>query len=492
MKNYKILALVFILTSSYTGFSYEIIWNDPAAKVSYIHQREYYETMIGLIKKAKQSIVMSMYFIDYTLRGEESLPVNMVNELVKAKNRGVTVKVILENTVTLNKRAYNKLIENGIEVHWDHNSQITHSKLVVIDDKFVVIGSTNWTDRALRMNNEASVLIDSPSLAKTVLAELNAQKVMDVTDSEKKDDKEYIFLPKEFLLNPSLAPKMVSASAERAFNLYLALLRMGFEGEAFVPKFQVNYDILAVFFVNDKKDKKAYIQGVNKELDKLEKQYGLIKLNKKYGEMTVLELLDPADKTKLLEIKKQESIGIDKNYWAYGYSKNLSLTAKFIYLVGLYESKMSPTKPWWSMSQEEIVNKYGVKRWTVYNGSKELKEKNILEIDYAPTSKYDKGDFAVRPPNKYKVNELRSEAEKLETLEALAEEYGEDNLNEARQMAKDLSEPNDPLVIEALLDLIKIYDLEKVKAAVAIPAGYKEDNSMRHIRYVIGILQKEK
>jgi hypothetical protein len=59
-------------------------------------------------------------------------------------------------------------------------------------------------------------------------------------------------------------------------------------------------------------------------------------------------------------------------------------------------------------------------------------------------------------------------------------------------MSADLDEPNDPLVIETLLDLIKIYGLDKVKTAVAVPAGYKADNSMKHIRYVIGILQRGK
>jgi len=58
-------------------------------------------------------------------------------------------------------------------------------------------------------------------------------------------------------------------------------------------------------------------------------------------------------------------------------------------------------------------------------------------------------------------------------------------------MAKDLDEPNDPLVIEALLDLIEIYDLKRVREAVAIPAAFKPDNSMKHIRFVIGILQRQ-
>jgi hypothetical protein len=193
-----------------------------------------------------------------------------------------------------------------------------------------------------------------------------------------------------------------------------------------------------------------------------------------------------------LKILKQESIAMPRNYWEYGINRKISQTGKFMYLIALYEDSISPTKPWWSMTQEDLIAKYGVKLWTIYTGSKELREENIIEIEYAPTARKRPGEFAVRQPNKYKINDLVSDAEREETLNALAQEYGEDNLSEAKIMAKDLDEPNDPLVIEALLDLIKIYGLDKVKAAVAIPAGYKDDNSMKHIRYVIGILQREK
>jgi phosphatidylserine/phosphatidylglycerophosphate/cardiolipin synthase-like enzyme len=86
-----------------------------------------------------------MYFIDDTKRGDEPVESYLVDALINAKKRGVKVKIVLENTVALNKIAYNRLIENGVQVFWDHNSQITHSKLIVIDNKLVVIGSTNWS-----------------------------------------------------------------------------------------------------------------------------------------------------------------------------------------------------------------------------------------------------------------------------------------------------------------------------------------------------------
>jgi hypothetical protein len=280
---------------------------------------------------------------------------------------------------------------------------------------------------------------------------------------------------------------MVTTSADKTFDLYLAIIALSQENpnEPAKTKIILDYEKLPQYFGTLQEGKlKAYKHAVNKELTKVEQKYKLIKLNKKYGENPEIELLAS-------EASKQDMIALPRTYWEYSINKNLGLTSKFMCLISLYETRISPEKPWWTMTQDEIADKYGVKRWTVYTGSKELKEQNILEIEYARTSKDNKGDFAVRPPNRYKLNDLISETEREQTFNTLKDEYGETNFNEAKSMAGDLDEPNDPLVIETLLDLIKIYGLDKVKAAVAIPAGYKADNSMKHIRYVIGILQKE-
>jgi cardiolipin synthase len=43
---------------------------------------------------------------------------------------------------------------------------------VVIDQRYLLLGSHNFTHSALRHNNEASVLIESPKLARQALAYL--------------------------------------------------------------------------------------------------------------------------------------------------------------------------------------------------------------------------------------------------------------------------------------------------------------------------------
>jgi len=45
-----------------------------------------------------------------------------------------------------------------------------HNKLIVIDQRLILLGSHNLTQSALKYNNEMSVLIDRPELAREARA----------------------------------------------------------------------------------------------------------------------------------------------------------------------------------------------------------------------------------------------------------------------------------------------------------------------------------
>jgi phosphatidylserine/phosphatidylglycerophosphate/cardiolipin synthase-like enzyme len=51
---------------------------------------------------------------------------------------------------------------------------VTHTKLVVIDRRYLLIGSHNLTQSALKFNHEASVRIDSAPLAEEALVYMNS------------------------------------------------------------------------------------------------------------------------------------------------------------------------------------------------------------------------------------------------------------------------------------------------------------------------------
>ena len=67
---------------------------------------------------------------------------------------------------TKNEAAFLFLKKNGVEVSYDSNERVLHSKLIVIDSSVTILGSTNWTYSALRKNHESSVIISSPEIAR--------------------------------------------------------------------------------------------------------------------------------------------------------------------------------------------------------------------------------------------------------------------------------------------------------------------------------------
>jgi cardiolipin synthase len=104
-----------------------------------------------LLRAAKREIVVSMaYFI----------PVGgVLGELLKAVRRGVRVIVIVpaqsdvRSVRWASRHMYEKLLRRGIEIH-ERQDQMLHSKVLVVDGRWSVIGSCNLDPRSLRVNLE--------------------------------------------------------------------------------------------------------------------------------------------------------------------------------------------------------------------------------------------------------------------------------------------------------------------------------------------------
>lgn len=139
------------------------------AKVTLLKNSEFGDELISGIKGARSRIICS-YYLFKTAPGKETS--RIVDELIKAKKRGVDVAVILEKSGNqadrLNKENIHTaalLAEGGVKVFFDSERVVSHQKVTVVDDRYVYLGSHNLTPSSLRHNNELSVRIDSPALA---------------------------------------------------------------------------------------------------------------------------------------------------------------------------------------------------------------------------------------------------------------------------------------------------------------------------------------
>ena len=154
----------------------------PAEDVQLVVDTQYFQVAKRMIQEAKHSVKVLMFEMGYYDKYLNTPSNLLIKELIEAKKRGVKVEVILEvkeeedRTTKRNRHTGKILSEGGVEVIYDSFSKTTHTKLMVVDGRLTLLGSTNWTYNALTNNHEASVLIRSKEVAKELIDYFNKVK----------------------------------------------------------------------------------------------------------------------------------------------------------------------------------------------------------------------------------------------------------------------------------------------------------------------------
>lgn len=114
--------------------------------------------IIDILGKAKRYVYVAVY--SFT-----SDP--LADALIKLKNLGVEVKVVLEEQqANVKGSEYEKLKNAGVDIRIDGNPDLMHHKIAVIDDEVVITGSYNWSAAAEDRNDENLVVIRDEEVAK--------------------------------------------------------------------------------------------------------------------------------------------------------------------------------------------------------------------------------------------------------------------------------------------------------------------------------------
>ena len=173
---YLVLTIVTVLPLSATVYAAD---KGYQGKVILLQDHKYYDALISGIRKAKKEIT-GCFFLFKVSEHKGDQPMAVVSELIAAQKRGIRVSIELEQATTgkgtvyeQNRRAAALMMEAGIKVRFDAPKTTTHVKAMVIDGRYVYIGSHNLTQSALKYNNELSVMIDSAELAEEVTSYLN-------------------------------------------------------------------------------------------------------------------------------------------------------------------------------------------------------------------------------------------------------------------------------------------------------------------------------
>jgi len=88
------------------------------------------------------------------------------NSLINAKQRGIDVKIILDSTSTSASNNKIKILrESGIPLKIENYAGKIHSKSVIIDDKYIITGSMNFSNSGENKNDENTLIIKDERLA---------------------------------------------------------------------------------------------------------------------------------------------------------------------------------------------------------------------------------------------------------------------------------------------------------------------------------------
>ena len=121
----------------------------------------------AVMAQAKEEILMLPFL--------PTLDSDMYAAVEACTSNGVKFEMILRNDdraslLNASKYATKDLLDAGVEVWMEDpsaytNGSLLHEKLVIIDERYVICGSSNFNYRSLHISSEITLVIDSPELA---------------------------------------------------------------------------------------------------------------------------------------------------------------------------------------------------------------------------------------------------------------------------------------------------------------------------------------
>lgn len=138
---------------------------EPSVQVGFSPEGSARALVLDTIGGAKHSIQMLAYAFQAP---------DIMQALVDARNRGVSVRVVIDkrrNQNKTSKAAMDFVTANGIELRTNDHFHLHHDKTIIVDGSTVETGSFNFAKSAESANSENVVVIrDMPDVARQYLA----------------------------------------------------------------------------------------------------------------------------------------------------------------------------------------------------------------------------------------------------------------------------------------------------------------------------------
>ena len=371
----SIIFIVFAIVSLNVFPAYPSDDSSPE-KITDISDRKYEQVLIDLLDNAKESIVISMYGISLGF-GEKSPVMLLLNDLLEARKRGVSVTMYLNTRfrdIDKSERSFimspvfKELKGSGCDIYLIPSSRTLHDKLIIVDSRYVVIGSTNWSNSALRRNFESNTLIDSPRHAGEKLKRLEDVLKFVKSNTEisgipdyLEDLPEEIAISEELLVNKKYFSRMVTGQDERVFDLYLLLL--GYSQLTSESEFFINMEDMALSLgLPSAWSYTALRRQVIRSLKRLRNPYDLISVDFLHGKDVFVKLTDiPGDSFVIPSESIMKRQGAD-----------LTLRLKFLLMIeALFKSRGEDIS---SIAKSDLAKRFNVNESTIQEAFNDLKK----------------------------------------------------------------------------------------------------------------------
>jgi phosphatidylserine/phosphatidylglycerophosphate/cardiolipin synthase-like enzyme len=121
--------------------------------------------LVELIRGARRRIDFLAFSFTHDAMGEA---------VVEKGRAGVAVRGVFERTGSETRFSeYGRMRDSRLDVYQDGNPYVMHHKVFVIDDRYTVFGSFNFSDNAADDNDENLLVIDDPAFARVYLQEID-------------------------------------------------------------------------------------------------------------------------------------------------------------------------------------------------------------------------------------------------------------------------------------------------------------------------------
>ena len=143
------------------GGRLEVYFNDPGTRRDNMWEPDAVDVMIEVVNSAQDSI-------SFSVMGFGRQP--LIDALIAAYDRGIDVRMVGDAGHLYNS-GYQQFIDREIPIVTGNSQHIMHNKFMIVDNRFVMLATANWTDTDLRHNSNNFIFMDSPLVAEDFQAE---------------------------------------------------------------------------------------------------------------------------------------------------------------------------------------------------------------------------------------------------------------------------------------------------------------------------------